>query len=345
MGQLLAYSGTATKIRAMHSHLFTNEEYEELAHLSTVTEALGYIRHHPGYDNVFLGREESTLHRGEIERMLTNSIYMAFQKIYRFASIYQRKFLTLYFQRYELVVLKNCMRSIFDHRLFDLDLTIFKNFFDQHSKIDISALASCETMEEFINSLKDSVYYNCLLKVSEQPSPTLWDYEMALDLFYFTSFWKQKDRILKGAPLKIFTEAYGTKMDLLNIDWIYRSKHFFQMSASEIYAILIPINYHLKKEDIKRLVEAPESKDFQEALSKTYYAVHYPGYGIQSMESMYNIIRHKVQRDHARRNPYSIAVIISYLFEKEHEVDRLTTALECIRYGISPSETLKYIIY
>lgn len=345
MGQLLAYSGTATKIRAMHSHLFTNEEYEELAQLSTVTEALVYIKQHPGYDNVFNGREESSLHRGEIERMLTNSIYIAFQKIYRFASVHQRKFLSMYFQRYELVVLKSCMRSVFDHRTFDLDLTIFQNFFDQHSKIDISVLASCNTMEEFLNALKDSVYYHCLLRVSETKSPTLWDYEMALDLFYFTSFWKQKDHLLKGKPLQIVTEAYGTKMDLLNIDWIYRSKHFFRMSESEIYAILIPVNYHLKKDDIKRLVEASDVKDFREALAKTYYAVRYHEFGIESMESMYSIIRHKVQRDNARKNPYSIAVIISYLFEKEHEVDRLTTALECIRYGIPPSETLKYIIY
>ena len=187
---------------------------------------------------------------------------MAFQKIYRFASIYQRKFLTLYFQRYELVVLKNCMRSILIIGFLTLILLFFQKFFDQHSKINISALASCETMEEFIASLKDSVYYGCLLKVSEQSSPTLWDYEMALDLFYFTSFWKQKDKILKGAPLKIFTEAYGTKMDLLNIDWIYRSKHFFQMSASEIYAILIPIHYHLKKEDIKRMVEGAGKQRF-----------------------------------------------------------------------------------
>ena len=101
MGQLLAYSGTATKIRAMHSHLFTNKEYEELAQISTVPEALVYIRQHPGYTNVFYGKDESELHRGEIERMLTNSIYIAFQKIYRFASIHQRKFLSMYFQRYE----------------------------------------------------------------------------------------------------------------------------------------------------------------------------------------------------------------------------------------------------
>ncbi|MDY3765944.1 MAG: V-type ATPase subunit [Lachnospiraceae bacterium] len=345
MRQLLAYSGTATKIRAMHSHLFTNEEYEELAHLSTVSDALGYISRHPGYRDIFRGHDESSLHRGEIERMLTDSIYITFQKIYRFASVYQREFLSMYFPRYELVVLKSCMRSIFNERTFDLDLSIFQEFFEHHSKLKISDLASCRNMDEMIHFLKGSAYYDCLLKVSDKRSSTLWDYEMALDLFYFTDFWKKKDQLLKGSTLKIVAEAYGTKMDLLNIDWIYRSKYLYRMSEPEIYAILIPVNYHLKKDDIKRLVESSESKDFEEALSKTYYGIHYPGYQVPSMESMYSIIRHKVQRDNVRRNPYSVAVIISYLFEKEHEVDRLTTALECIRYGISPDETLHYIIY
>ena len=36
-------------------------------------------------------------------------------------------------------------------------------------------------------------------------------------------------------------------------------------------------------------------------------------------------------------------MIYSYLYHKEHEVDRLTTAVECVRYGLSPAETMDYI--
>ena len=38
-----------------------------------------------------------------------------------------------------------------------------------------------------------------------------------------------------------------------------------------------------------------------------------------------------------------MAVITSYLFDKELELDRLTTVLEGVRYGLPPSETLKYV--
>lgn len=39
-GNLLAYSALTTKIKAMHSKLLTNEQYEELAHFTTVADAI-----------------------------------------------------------------------------------------------------------------------------------------------------------------------------------------------------------------------------------------------------------------------------------------------------------------
>ena len=91
MGQLLAYSGTATKIRAMHSHLFTNKDMKSLLRfppfrkLSCISDSILDTQ------TSFMEKTSPELHRGEIERMLTNSIYIAFQKIYRFASIHQRE--------------------------------------------------------------------------------------------------------------------------------------------------------------------------------------------------------------------------------------------------------------
>ncbi len=36
-------------------------------------------------------------------------------------------------------------------------------------------------------------------------------------------------------------------------------------------------------------------------------------------------------------------MIYSYFYHKEHEVDRLTTAVECVRYGLTPDQILEYI--
>ena len=44
-----------------------------------------------------------------------------------------------------------------------------------------------------------------------------------------------------------------------------------------------------------------------------------------------------------RDSPYSVAVIYSYLYNKEHEVNRLTIAIECVRYGVQHDEAMRYI--
>lgn len=344
MGNLLAYSGTTTKIRAIRSRLFTENDYRELAAMPTVTEALAYIRKHPGYNELFMNADEAVLHRNEIEKTLHNAVYMDFQKIYRFATVYQRAFLDIYFKRYEVSILKRCIRMIFDKRDLGLDLSIFESFFHKHSGLDITRLAACTTIDELVANTKQSIFYDCLSRLSSLQAPTLWDYGMALDLFYFKKFWKEKDKLLKKDALKSVTDAYGTKMDLLNMEWIYRSKKFYHMSGPQIYAILIPIQYKLKKEEIQNLVEAPSMDEFDALLQKTYYGKHFQGYTVAGIEPMYSKIRMKVQKTNAKRDPYSIATIISFLFEKEHEIDKIITALECVRYSIDPSETLDYIL-
>ena len=167
---------------------------------------------------------------------------------------------------------------------------------------------------------------------------------MALDLFYFGWFWKNGQKIFKDKEdRKIFMEAYGVKIDLLNMQWIYRSKKYYHMENSSIYAHLIPVTYHLTQQSIKDLVEAGNQDELTAAVRKTYYGKRYPELTPHNLDQYYTEIRHKIQSKESRNNPYSVATMISYLYEKEHEVDRLTTILECVRYGLPQEEIAKYI--
>ena len=58
------------------------------------------------------------------------------------------------------------------------------------------------------------------------------------------------------------------------------------------------------------------------------------------MEQMYVKIRRDLQHKNGRKEPYSLAVVISYIFDKECEIDRLTSILECVRYGLDAQTVL-----
>ncbi|OYP33821.1 hypothetical protein CG709_06445, partial [Lachnotalea glycerini] len=202
------------------------------------------------------------------------------------------------------------------------------------------------TIEEFVACLKGTNYYKPLSKLLTLSSPTLFDYEMTLDLYYFSHLWKQSQKLLKGKELKSLSESYGSKIEMLNIQWIYRSKKYYNMTAADIYALLIPVSYKIKKQELMRLVESANMEDFNSNLSTTYYAkiVLPDTLTGEKLEDLYNKILDKIHIKSARRNPYSVASMNMYLSRKDHEVSRITNALECIRYGLDSGETLKYLI-
>lgn len=343
MGNLLSYSGLSTKIRAMQSKLMQEEQYREISQLESVPQVVAYLKKQPGFSQLWADLDENTLHRGEIEKLLTHTIHQNFAKLYRFANPSQRTFMALYFKRYEIAVMKDCLRKVFDQGQAKLDLSLFKEFFDRHSKLDIEKLTSASSVEELINSLEGSEYYAPMKKLGSDFHPTLFDYGMALDQYYFANIWSVKDKLFKKRDLKEITMAYGNKFDMLNLQWIYRSKKYYHQQPADIYALLIPVHYRLSRQEIAALVESPDEEEFKRILNSTYYKKRFPELTPEKLEEYYTLNLKTLLETEARKYPHSVLMIYSYFYHKEHEVDRLTTAIECIRYGLSPAETMDYI--
>ena len=49
MGNVMAYSGITTKVRAMSAKLLAAEDYDTIAGLGTVTEAIEYLKDKTAY--------------------------------------------------------------------------------------------------------------------------------------------------------------------------------------------------------------------------------------------------------------------------------------------------------
>lgn len=340
-GNLLAYSALTTKIRAMRSNLLTPEQYEELAHFSTVADAFAYLQKLPAYESLFADIDPVNIHRGQIEWLLNFSTYSDFSKIYCFAQKRQRTYLNLYFMRYEIQTLKRYMRAILDPRQ-STTISVMENDFEKHSKIDTQRLAQCSSIDEFIDCLKNTIYYTPLSKANSLENTALFDYEMSLDLFYFSMFWKQRDSYSKKER-EFITKSYGSRIDLLNMLWIYRCKSYYSVSAASIYTFLIPVTYRLRKSDIKNIVEAPTIEDTISLISKTRYGKHFDFSSGTPFEQQCNHIMDEIIFKDFKKSPYSLAAINGYFHMKNNESSKIITALECIRYQYSPETILKYI--
>ena len=343
MGNLLAYSGIVTKVRAMQAKLLTDEDFQNIGNMHSVIEIAGYLKEKPAYHEHLKDLEEGKLHRGDIEKILTQSFYSDYIRLYRFSGMEQKKFLELYLKRYEVNLINYCLRIVFNHYKKPFDLNHKKPFFDRYSDLSIDRLITSGNVNELVENLKGTEYYGALKKLEGAEKQTLFDYDLALNLYYFTNMWKKRSKILKKKELEIFTRDAGTKIDLLNLQWIYRAKKYYNMLPPDIYPLLIPVHYRIHIDSLKELVETPSLEEFMKSLERTKYGKKMMEAPHRTIEKMYRDCLYQLYMADKRSNPYSVATVNTYLFLKEEESKKLTTALECVRYGLPARETSDYI--
>lgn len=338
MNYLLTYSGLTTKVRAMERQLLTPAEYEQIMNLTSISELVGYLQGHPAYQDIFDSADTSDLHRGSLEQLLYLSKYKSFAKLYNFASIHSRRYLQLYFVRYETRLLKQMIRELLDEQHISIDVKPLIPYFERFSDLNLPLLAATVTIEEFIDTLADSKFYPSLNRVHSLQNCTLFDYELCLDLFFFTNTWKGKDKYLKGKDLEVITQITGTNIDLLNLQWIYRAKKYYNAGTASIYALIIPINYKLRPARIKKLVEQDITGSLEDFLNDTPYSSFASQGETLTLEQIYRMTLDKNQQKLMQQHPYSLAAVTHYLYNKHREVSNLITLTECIRYNYTPAQ-------
>ena len=339
---LLAYSGITTKVRAMESRLLKPEQFRELAEQEDVRSAADYLKEQPAYAEVFDGLDDTKLHRGYIEQILTQSEYRDFTRLYRFSSMKQRKFLDLYFKHYEVEVIKKLLRHMLGGREGQTDLSMFQGFFEKHSELDLETLCRAKNFSEFTEALEGTVYGKLLSQMQEKGQTGLFDCELKLDLFYFQLLWKLRNKLLSKTERKILDDCFGSRLDLLNIQWICRARSFYRLSQAEIYALLIPVHYRLRADKVKLLVEAEDDAKFFAVLRETPYGKQEELQTGQmpDIQLLSNQMFNRIYGRTGHRYPHSPAVLDSYLYRKELEMRKIVTALEGIRYGLPASEIM-----
>lgn len=343
MGNSLTYGGIITKVKAMSSQLITRDEYERIAQLETTADFVNYLRGKPSYNRIFKDVNESTIHRGQIEELIKTSVLMDFSRIYIFATREQRAFLDIFFFRYEVNILKDCLELIYNQKS-ALHLADFQPFFEKHSDLNIVTLAGSNSLDEFITGLEGSKYNSLLSNLyNSSDNISLSDYEAQLDIFFFQQIWKMINKNFTRNDKKYMLSLFGTQIDMLNIMWVYRSKKFYSVEAKEIYLTIIPIHCHLKKQQLMKLVESPGITEFVQILSETKYRDFILPDRKQTIEQIYRNKINTLYRQLTSKSSHSMLHILYYLYRKEEELDYVTTTLECIRYNLDSSETLKYI--
>lgn len=335
-GGLLQYSGLVTKTKAMHGRLLDREAYAQICEYETVEEFIAFLRESKSYAPIFASHEEIS-HRGQVEAVIADSLYTDYMRLYQFANGEQRKALAITFFRYEVDVLKTCLEYALKGGG-DYNLGYLKLIFDNHACYDTGMAVQAKSLTELMTAVAGTEYEKLFLRLSGNHDMNYADYAFQLDVYYYKNAWRMIGKLADGNMKKVMRQILGTEIDWLNIMWMYRSKRFFYMKAADICANIIPITYRLKKPEYTRMLECESVEEFTELLAQTAYftekdAVAKPGDEVTAQRIM-----EKIYEQVCRKYPMSVAPVLKYLYDKEKEMDALTTILEGIRYQLPARE-------
>lgn len=341
-GGLLKYSGLVTKTRAMQGGLLSEEALTRLSEYETVEDIIAFLREYGSYAPIYQSHEEIA-HRAQVEAVIMDSLYADYGKLYRFAGGAQRQGLEIMFLRYEINELKDCLEHAClgngeQNRVYP-DL-----FFDRHTGYDTSAVTAAGSLSELRQALVGTRYEPFFDRYRDQSDPGFADYAVGLDVFYYETAWKWKDKLAEAGMREIFTVLLGTEIDWQNILWIYRCRKFYDREAADIYPELIPISYRLRQAERRALLEAEGAEEFVRVLAQTAYFTEKDPLVELGDEITYQQIMEKTYQRLCQKYPMSLAPVLKYLYDKEREIDTLTMILEGVRYRIPAREIRELVL-
>ena len=211
--------------------------------------------------------------------------------------------------------------------------------------IDYDRLSRSSSLEELVAALEGTPYQSLVsYYMDEEPQRRIFYMEMNLDRYYFKKLNEQVDK-LAPADQKPLKEILGKNTDILNLQWVYRGRRFYRLTAEELLNYTLLGGYTLKYKTLKNLCYASSLEEATEYILKGPYGflVKEKGFEVFMELNMERYIYDEFMKL-KKVNHMNIIESMVYMHQIEYEVRDLFTIFEAKRYGFDKLETMKYLV-
>jgi V/A-type H+-transporting ATPase subunit C len=336
----------AAKAKAMYGAHLTKSDYEELLRKRSVQEIAGYLKNDTHYDKILEGINESSIHRGYLEVLIRQRLFLDFMQLIRYgetqnSNFYQYGILQIEIKQI-LLTLRFLKETEKGGQISQLPL-----FANKMTSFDLQKLVNVNSYDELLGVLKNTPYVAILLPFKPIAGEEL-DYtscELGLNAYYHREVLSHINKEFSGTAKLQILEVFNTQIELDNITKIYRLKKYYKSSPTDIIKVLQPTYVKIPKKLLHKWIETKSADEFIEALSSSAYksAINrkdfiYIEYHMDSI--MYNINKHFIR---FATDPN--VVLVAYMNLLEIETRNIIDIIEGVRYKVETDKIAKLLIY
>ena len=288
----------AAKARGMYGKHVSREQYEELLRCRTVSEVASYLKTQTHYRSALENINPANIHRGQLENMLRREVFEEYSKMYRYLNVKRESIFHYLIMEEEIVeILRMLLLIKADNaESFIMDLPAY---LISKANVDLMAVAKVKTYDELIEVLKGTEYAQILQRFhpdSKVPTINYVACEHAFYEYFFKRYFSMIKKVYKGRTQKELEELLLTRIELLNLTSIYRTKVFFGAKSATVARRLYPYRFKLREKQIQNMIEAPDKESLEKIIASTAYARQLPFQEYSYIENYTKRVSYQISR-------------------------------------------------
>ncbi len=333
------------KAKCIYGKRLTPEDYNNLIHKSGVSGVVAYLKTTERYRSTFANVNETQIHRGQVETLLSKELFELYRRLCKFMSAEKSSFCYYLIKELEIKQIISALTYI-RARTADGYILEMPAYLMGYLSFDLMKLSKARNYRELLEVLYDTPYYKVLrpLLSGSKADDNINECAVSLYAYYFKWAFKAIDKEYKGQQGKALKEVFLKQADLSNLTICYRQKSLFNEDAEEIKKSLSSHHYRVTPAMLDDILSQPDADAKLLALMKKIY---FKGNIELDSENVETSIR-KYYYSFYRKNLYfsqnGTMALFSLMKLCKTERSNLQKIIESARYDRSPEETEKLLV-
>lgn len=341
MNPYMAYEAVNTKILTKKSHILDEKKLDKILECNTVEQVTEYLKSKYDLRQIIEDTKSHDLHREDLETLLKRYEVLEIENILHYFSGPYKDFIQIFLMEFEISDLVMLLRKVVKGEGMDDVEKLFVHS-GNYSSLQYSKLIASKTVFVFMENLKNTPYYNFLKTVTDNDVVKReFHIEMKLQILLYKTLLSKSEK-LSALDKQAADEIIGSKIDFLNVQWIFRAKKYYNISPEQMLIYSLQGGRKLSFGRLKKLCYSKSVDEIQQ-LSNRYmrYSIFTTNNDIDIGR---NIDHYMYEYVKSRKYQGTIGTVISYIYMLDIVIKELITVTEGIRYKLPKEHLKQYLV-
>ncbi len=328
-----------TKMRAMYGKMLKEAEYLNILNCNKIEEVIDFLKNNTHYKNSFNILEKSEITEDLLEDLIKREAFLNYKKIYRYAN--KNKVIEFFIKHIEIDEILKIMLIITGNKnkkyLVDLP-----QYLVSKCKIKLFNLVNVKTFDDLLETLKNTKYEKLLLDFKQKNKEINYlKFEHILYEKFFKELLKTVKAKTKNVELFELNKLIKTKIDNINLCYIYREKTIFKTDSKKIKENIFNFHKNLTPNRLEKILASADSSQLEENFKEIYKNIK--NFKLKEIEKYAEKTEFLVCQHYINLSLNLTTVFYCFYILQQIEIKNLIHIIEGIRYNLKKEEIKNYL--